>query len=407
VASAVRLQAACGEPDGVGVYRDLNGGVGGVVVWPAGAEAERVGEGLVPGAGGELAQALPLARDPGAVAQGLVDGAGGVADGGFHLLLLVVAQLGEVAALRAEDLGERADVELGGGGAGGRAGPEPVAAADGQVRRQVAGDGPGDAAAGCAVAAGRAQHLPEPVGVAQVVAGVVPVEPGDPGQRLACGGRETFLLVLFAAAGVEDDRGRVVQGAGELEEFEVVGVSEPADVVQVVLAGDGHALAASYQALEQACRQREATFAAVMADRADWEAATRAQRPLAVAADAELRRRHPGQHFTPLRSAEPPPATGAQRDGLTLTPGGQPGELDQWITDLAAGHRAFADRLADRQSQTIPSQDPDYGALGPAFPAWTGPGREPILQPPRPEIPPSLQILQRAMDRDADWEAAD
>ena len=42
-----------------------------------------------------------------------------------------------------------------------------------------------------------------------------------------------------------------------------------------------------------------------MADRADWETATRAQRQLAVAADAELRRRHPGQYFAPLRSAEP------------------------------------------------------------------------------------------------------
>jgi len=29
------------------------------------------------------------------------------------------------------------------------------------------------------------------------------------------------------------------------------------------------------------------------------------------------------------------------------------------------------------------------------------------LQPPKPEIPPSLRILERAMDRDTDWEAAD
>ena len=143
-----------------------------------------------------------------------------------------------------------------------------------------------------------------------------------------------------------------------------------------------------------------------MADRADWDKATRAQRHLAVAADTELRRRHPGQYFSPLRSAEPPPATQAQRDELTLTPD-QPGEIDQWITGLAAGHRTFADRLADRQSQAIPSQDPDYGDLGPAFPAWTGPGREPILQPPKPEIPPSPHILQRVTGRDADWEAAD
>ena len=63
----------------------------------------------------------------------------------------------------------------------------------------------------------------------------------------------------------------------------------------------------------RAYRQREAVFAATMADRADWEQATRAQRQLAVAADAELRRRHPGQHFAPLRSAEPEPATGPAR----------------------------------------------------------------------------------------------
>jgi len=64
-------------------------------------------------------------------------------------------------------------------------------------------------------------------------------------------------------------------------------------------------LASSYHALHEACRQRETIFATVMADRADWDAATSAQRRLAVAADAELRRRHPGQHYPPLRSAEP------------------------------------------------------------------------------------------------------
>ena len=66
------------------------------------------------------------------------------------------------------------------------------------VRRQVAGDGLGDAGPGGAAAAGRAQHLPESLGITQVNAGVGPVEPGDPGQRLAGGGRETFLLVVLA-----------------------------------------------------------------------------------------------------------------------------------------------------------------------------------------------------------------
>ena len=89
-----------------------------------------------------------------------------------------------------------------------------------------------------------------------------------------------------------------------------------------------------------------------------------------------------------------------------LTRDRSPG-IDQWIKDLAEGNRTFAGKLADRQSQMIPSEDLDYGDLGPAFPAWTRPGRAPILQPPKPEIPPSPRILERVIDRDADWEAAD
>jgi len=137
-----------------------------------------------------------------------------------------------------------------------------------------------------------------------------------------------------------------------------------------------------------------------------WDAATRDQRHLAVAADAELRRRHPGQQYPPLRSAEPPEITQAQRDDLTLTTGEQIRETGQWIKDLAAQHRTFAARLADRQSLTIPSEDPDYGDLGQAFPPWPAPARDAILQPPKPEIQPSARILERALDHDPDLEAA-
>jgi hypothetical protein len=163
VAGAVLPEDACGEPGDVGVYRDLDDGVGGAVVCPARAAAEHPGEGPGPGAGGELVQPLPLARDPGAAAQGLVDGVGGVADGGLDVLPGVVVQLSVVAALRLEDLGELAGVELGSVGACGRAGPEPVAA-EGLVRRQAAGDGPGDAQAGGAAAAGRRSSWRNPPG---------------------------------------------------------------------------------------------------------------------------------------------------------------------------------------------------------------------------------------------------
>ncbi len=136
-------------------------------------------------------------------------------------------------------------------------------------------------------------------------------------------------------------------------------------------------------------------------------AADHAQRHLAVAADAELRRRHPDQRFAPLRSAEPEPATDARRDELILAAEEQTREAGQWIRDLAAAHRTFAVRLADRQSQMIPCEDPDYGDLGQAFPARQEPGKDAILRPPKPEIRPSRHVLERATGHDVDWEAAD
>jgi hypothetical protein len=126
-----------------------------------------------------------------------------------------------------------------------------------------------------------------------------------------------------------------------------------------------------------------------------------------VAADAELRRRHPEQRFTPLCSAEPPAATDAQRAELTPTTGQNAHEAAQWIKDLAAGRRTFAGRLADRQSLTVPAEDPDYGDLGQAFPSWTAHSKGAILQPPKPEIRPSARILERVLDREADMEAGD
>jgi hypothetical protein len=223
--------------------------------------------------------------------------------------------------------------------------------------------------------------------------------------------RDTYPIETAWAPQYVGDELRQVRAAAR--EARLAGLRAAAEAAAASHRRDHHTaarqqeLAASYHALHQAYRQREEVFATVMADRADWDAATRAQRRLAVAADAELRRRHPGQHYSPLRSAEPEPATESQRAELTLTPGQPPGETGQWIKNLTAGHRTFAERLADRQSLTIPAEDPRYGDLGQAFPPWPRPARDAILQPPKPEIRPSLQVLERATDRDADWEAAD
>jgi hypothetical protein len=164
-----------------------------------------------------------------------------------------------------------------------------------------------------------------------------------------------------------------------------------------------HALAASYQAMGDAYRQRETAFATTMDDRSDWEHATRRQRQLAVAAAAELRRRHPNQPWPPLRSAEPEP----RHDSRALTPAVDMTQTARRIEDLAARHREFGGRLAERQRLMIPAQDPDFEDIAPAFPAWTAPARDAILQPPKPQIQPSQQIMQQIANRDPDREVGD
>ena len=222
--------------------------------------------------------------------------------------------------------------------------------------------------------------------------------------------RDTYPIeTAWAPKWVGDELRQVRLGA---QEASLAAIRAEAEAKAGARRNDEHAaarqqiLTASYRAMHDAYRERETVFATTMADRADWEQATRQQRQLAVAANAELHRRHPDQRFAPLRSAEPEPTTEAQRDELTLTVGGEANEMDQWIKDLAAEHHAFADKLAERQSMTIPSEDPDYANLGQAFPPWTGRGKDAILQLPKPEIRPAARILERAADRDRDAEAA-
>jgi hypothetical protein len=130
-----------------------------------------------------------------------------------------------------------------------------------------------------------------------------------------------------------------------------------------------HALAASYQALHDAYRQREMALAPPSwPTGGDWEHATRQQRHLAAAADAELRRCHPGQPFPPLRSAEPEPATQAQRDELTPVPG------------AASRRNGPVDQGPRRQAPHLRRP-----ARGPAEPE--DPVRGPRLRRPRPGLP--------------------
>ena len=128
---------------------------------------------------------------------------------------------------------------------------------------------------------------------------------------------------------------------------------------------------------------------------------------LAVAADAELRRRHSETSTEPLPSAEPLPVNDTDREQLTLTPDQQIGEMAAWIRDLVAQRQAFREKVEERQGLMVPSEDPDWVDLGEAFPAWQAPSRDAILQPPKPQITPSAKILQLVQERDTEPEASD
>jgi hypothetical protein len=170
-------------------------------------------------------------------------------------------------------------------------------------------------------------------------------------------------------------------------------------------AGRHETLAASYRALRDHYQRREQILTQAVTDRQDWEHATARTRHLAIAADAELRRRHPGQKIEPLRSAEPAHASDTGREQLHPVPDGELTETAAWIRDLAMQRQAIHDEMGERQRLTVPGEDPVWGDLGEAFPAWQASGRDAILQPPKPEITSSARILQLAAERDR--EAAD
>ena len=137
------------------------------------------------------------------------------------------------------------------------------------------------------------------------------------------------------------------------------------------------------------------------ADYREWSHATQGARQLAVAADAELRRREPGIVLEPLRSAEPAPVTEAEHAELQRgRDRGRDPETAGWVRELAQARPAFREELAGRQSLRVPEPDPEFGDQGPAWPAIGPRERDAIRQPPVPDMPPAP-----VLGRDADLEA--
>jgi hypothetical protein len=159
-------------------------------------------------------------------------------------------------------------------------------------------------------------------------------------------------------------------------------------------------LAASYRALRDHYQHREQDLTQDVAARQEWEHATERSRRLAIAADAELRRRHPGRKIEPLRSAEPAPASETGCDPLHPAADGKLTEIAALIRDLAVQREQFRAEMDEHPRLIVPGED-----HGRAFRAIKTLGQDAILQPPKPEITPSVRILQLAVEHDIEPDA--
>jgi len=152
-------------------------------------------------------------------------------------------------------------------------------------------------------------------------------------------------------------------------------------------------LATSYRALRDHYQQQEQTLAQAMANRQEWEHETAGSRSLAIAADAELRRRHPHQKIEPLRSGEPAAVSDTGREQLSPGPDEKLTERVTRIRDLAGQRLASRAEMDEHPGRTVSGEDPVCGELCDAFPDSGASGPNAILQPPRPEIIPSARLL--------------
>jgi len=147
-----------------------------------------------------------------------------------------------------------------------------------------------------------------------------------------------------------------------------------------------------------------------MADRQEWEQATAGARRLAIAADTELRRRHPDQRIEPLRSAEPTRIDDSRLDHLQPACGGIFPETEPGISDPIPRRQATRAGIEEPSPLLGPDGNPvSHNSDTPSFPAWKAYGQDAILHPPKPEIIPSDKILQLATEHETepDHEAAD
>jgi len=189
-------------------------------------------------------------------------------------------------------------------------------------------------------------------------------------------------------------------------------------------AGRHQQLARIWRALEAKAATEVGMFAAAQETRRQWNAVTEPTRQVAIAADLELRRRHPGRQIPPLRPhpaeadriagpanlgpasnvdclpepAEQEPSgqheADAQRSlGLTIQAAHE--QIPEQVLRISRNASTAQAKLDDLAHLPLPGTDSDDLSLGLAWPAVAGPERDAVLQPPRPHVVPSAWVLDR------------
>lgn len=138
---------------------------------------------------------------------------------------------------------------------------------------------------------------------------------------------------------------------------------------------------------------------------------------IAIAADLELRRRHPGMQIEPLcphpdeadgithpedpnppREDQAAPSSQREKDGrraLGLTLQAACDEIPAQVLRIRGNAKVIQAKLDVLTSQPLPAPGEDDLSPGLAWPVQAGHHRGAVLQPPRPEVFPSARVMER------------
>jgi TrwC relaxase/AAA domain len=203
-------------------------------------------------------------------------------------------------------------------------------------------------------------------------------------------------------------------------------------------------LAEMWRAMEGKATRIADMLAGAQETRRQWAAMTEPTRRFAVAADLELRRRHPDQALAPLTSADPnvadrpeampqprqdvwvqptldgalhlagaeadetghaepghPPAQreadGQQLLGLSLDASFE--AIPEHVLRISEDARKVQARIDELKDMRVPGEDHDLAPTETAWSTLAKREREAIVQPPKPEVKPAGEVLRQVHER--------